>query len=484
MKMMISKRLLNFVLIFILIVSLGNQQNTSLKINAEEKGKLKYLILTVKTEDKKLYKNYIQEREKKYDIQIISLQEKNTPNKAPQVKKLLKAIKKDFDFYYAAFSSKIAFSYEIFWEGKMGTSDWVSDSYYTNLYDKVDNNSEFLLSRIIDSSLGVEWKTLILGSSYIEIAEPFRKFPYYNKFCSGCIDREIDASESGEEEKHKVIDLGFKAITLYDTDSSMQPKYKPDKPLNKKNHAETFKNAFVFIGGSTWEPLNVFDDYKITKYETFCRAIWTDADKNGVVDNYKSEIEVEEFESLKNPDNIKRIALLGSFDQHKNFNLDKLGKFFYAFVFGGNLSELLKGETISESVSDKYLYDIAFGPPETRLIDVVSSPTISLSPSSIQESSVITIPLKEKEYKFQIMNQGDADLNFTIEVDSHEITITPLTATVAPNGSQEITIKLGGLPNIPTIEPLSSPKKKSTQMRIISNCFEKTKVINIKWTGT
>jgi len=38
--------------------------------------------------------------------------------------------------------------------------------------------------------------------------------------------------------------------------------------------------------------------------------------------------------------------------------------------------------------------------------------------------------------------------------------LTTLNATVVPNATQEIIIKLGGVVNIPTIEPLSIPKKK------------------------
>jgi len=62
-----------------------------------DKVKEGYLILVPKNSDKPLYDNYIKERQDKYNIKIISLEERKTLNKPETVKGLLK------DIYYNDF---------------------------------------------------------------------------------------------------------------------------------------------------------------------------------------------------------------------------------------------------------------------------------------------------------------------------------------------------------------------------------------------
>jgi hypothetical protein len=62
-----------------------------------EKIKEGYLVLVPRNSDKPLYDNYIKERQGKYDIRIISLEERKTLNKPEKIKELLK------DIYYNDF---------------------------------------------------------------------------------------------------------------------------------------------------------------------------------------------------------------------------------------------------------------------------------------------------------------------------------------------------------------------------------------------
>ena len=62
-----------------------------------DKVKEGYLILVPKNSDKPLYDNYIKERQDKYNIKIISLEERNRPNSPKTIKNLLK------DIYYNDF---------------------------------------------------------------------------------------------------------------------------------------------------------------------------------------------------------------------------------------------------------------------------------------------------------------------------------------------------------------------------------------------
>ena len=55
-----------------------------------DKLKPNYLILVVRNSDKPLYDNYIKERELDYNMKIVSLEEKNIPNSAIGVKRLIK----------------------------------------------------------------------------------------------------------------------------------------------------------------------------------------------------------------------------------------------------------------------------------------------------------------------------------------------------------------------------------------------------------
>jgi len=55
-----------------------------------DKLKPNYLILVVRNSDKALYDNYIKERELDYNMKIVSLEEKNIPNSAIGVKRLIK----------------------------------------------------------------------------------------------------------------------------------------------------------------------------------------------------------------------------------------------------------------------------------------------------------------------------------------------------------------------------------------------------------
>jgi hypothetical protein len=448
--------------------------------NIKALEKTKYLVLVRRNSDKALYKNYVNERYLSYDIRTISLEENKVPNKAARVKELLKVIKQNFDFSIAAFQYSIDYGYEVIWEGKKEKMDLPSDSFYTNLYDKTDGSSEFVLSRIVDSFLNVRWTQLKLASSYIEMAEPFRKFPYYNKFCPKCIDPEIDASIATEKQKEEALSYGFKVVTLYDTDSSIQPQFKPNVSLNEKNHKETLKNAFVFQGGCTWEPLNVFDNYKISRYKTLYRAKWADADENNVVDNYKAEIEVEEYESFANPDNVKRIAILGTFDP-SNVDLEKLGKFFYAFIFSGNLSELLKGQSVGESVNGDYLFDISFGPPEATLMSITDKAKIVFEPQSIQDFNEIDMGYSSC-MDLLIKNVGDDVLEWKIIQKPDWISFSVYNGSIACNSQEIVNITI--ISDIPNVVLESLPKQIVGDIVIETSDRNRSKIkIRIKAKG-
>jgi len=382
---MILRRISVLFVVFVLFFS-------SLSFFAFGEEKVKYLVLVRRASDKQLYANYVAERLSTYDIQMISLEEKNIPNKANRVKALLKTIKQSFDFSILAAQYTIDYGYEAMWEGVKTKMDQPTDEFYWNLDDDSDRIPDFFMSRIVDSSLDIEWKELDLANSFIEIVRPFGKYPRFNKFCSGCIDPAVDGSEYGERNRQEVKNYGFNPITLYDTDSSMQPKYAPDRGLNKENHKKTFQQSFCFVGYKTQEPINVFDNYKGTSYDTLYRAIWSDSDKNGLVDNYNGEITLEEFEDFSSPDYIKRIGILGfNVNNKNNLNIERLGRYFYAFVLSGNINNLLRGSTVSESVAinSDYLYDISFGPPETKLLDVVKKPQIVFEPQTVENNNII-----------------------------------------------------------------------------------------------
>ncbi|MDD3808099.1 MAG: hypothetical protein PHG49_00735, partial [Candidatus Pacebacteria bacterium] len=73
----------------------------------------KYLIVVVPTVDKKLFDKYVVEREKEYDIKVVSLQENGVKNNFQEVSTFIKNMYNEFPYTYLAFHEKIKIGEEI-----------------------------------------------------------------------------------------------------------------------------------------------------------------------------------------------------------------------------------------------------------------------------------------------------------------------------------------------------------------------------------
>jgi len=72
----------------------------------------KYLIVVVPNMDKDLFKKYIEERQAKYDIKIVSLQENGVKNNPDEVLAFIQNVYKDFPYTYLVFHEKIKIAEE------------------------------------------------------------------------------------------------------------------------------------------------------------------------------------------------------------------------------------------------------------------------------------------------------------------------------------------------------------------------------------
>jgi len=72
--------------------------------------------------------------------------------------------------------------------------------------------------------------------------------------CPSCITKPVEKSKQWNELKDYLSSLNIKAITLYETRSSIQPEFKPDYSLNKDNFANIYKSSNVIIAHNTREP--------------------------------------------------------------------------------------------------------------------------------------------------------------------------------------------------------------------------------------
>src|SRR5690606_24883128 len=81
------------------ILAIGEEEK---KVNGE-----KYLIVVVPTVDKDLFKKYIEEREDRFDIKIVSLQENGVKNNPDEVLAFVKKTYNEFPYTYLVFHEKI-----------------------------------------------------------------------------------------------------------------------------------------------------------------------------------------------------------------------------------------------------------------------------------------------------------------------------------------------------------------------------------------
>ncbi len=366
------------VLICLILLGLLFNSNTLTLAIAPPSPKLKwgYLVLVPTEQDKTLYKTYIEERKEEYDIRIISLEERKTPNVPAKIHELIKTI------YYQDFKPK-------------RKTFMVSDLKWVALDEKINSEEKWKVGcyRFIDEhkiypsfitrdSIQRQWTTL--ESVRVEIALPFLRYPYPRACCYQF--DPIDLSISGKKIQDLLKSLNIDHISLYETRSSKQPKYKPTYQLTKTNFInQTFSNkSNIIFTANTWEIIK--RNGEISLHNNLVTSIWTDKNRDGKVDPGDSnrEIILEDFYDFTDCDNIKRIIVL----DNRILDVDGLVNCFYAGVMtdnsflwseGSGPDPLLYSRSLVDSASDLFQYrqaiaelggDLVFGPPETKISDL------------------------------------------------------------------------------------------------------------------
>ena len=189
---------------------------------------------------------------------------------------------------------------------------------------------------------------------------------------------------------------GIETETLYETRSTIQPKYKPSGgSLNRTNFITQHQDFTIIIASSTSEPWNPYDHWKSTEYATLVTSIWQDKNKNGKVED-RSEIDTEEFYDFGDEITHRQI---GFFELSINENRDVLARLqnnYYNFVvikpgdftyspqtIEKAISMLSTGQALGSSCWSQYhnyLSAIDFpisweiwGPPETTINDLIKT---------------------------------------------------------------------------------------------------------------
>ncbi|OQA43377.1 MAG: hypothetical protein BWY48_00504 [Parcubacteria group bacterium ADurb.Bin305] len=366
------------ILICLILIGLLFNSNTLTLAIAPPPPKLKwgYLVLVPTEQDKVLYKTYLEERKEEYDIRIISLEERKTPNVPAKIHELIKTI------YYQDFKPK-------------RKTFMVSDLKWVALDEKINSEEKWKVGgyRFVDeykiypsfiSRTSVQRKWTALESVRVEIALPFLRYPYPRACCYQF--DPIDLSISGKKIQDLLKSLNINHISLYETRSSKQPKYKPTYPLTKTNFInQTFSNkSNIVFTANTWEIIKRNEE--ISLHNNLVTSIWTDKNGDRKVDpgDPNQEITLEDFYDFTDCDNIKRIIVL----DNRILNVDSLVNCFYAGVMtdnsflwseGSGPDPLLYSRSLVDSASDLFQYnravaelegDLVFGPPETNISDL------------------------------------------------------------------------------------------------------------------
>lgn len=326
------------ILICLILIGLLFNSNTLTLAIAPPPPKLKwgYLVLVPTEQDKVLYKTYLEERKEEYDIRIISLEERKTPNVPAKIHELIKTIyyqdfkpkRKTFmvsDLKWVALDEKIAMGKRPPYAGV--TEGYYTDAYYWSMDGDALNYPEIAISRIIRSHLSIQWKTL--NQIQILSAWPFYMYPR-PQFCPGCVSDPWDLSaEMGDFFKNKAKEYKFSIVSLFETRSSIPPEAKPDDSLNKANFLKYLQSSNLVFSTPTLEPINIWSKPipTYTPYNVLTTSIWTDKDKDKKVDNYNREIEIETFFDFNYSDNIKRMAYFVMSDSN---NWYAIAQSFYA----------------------------------------------------------------------------------------------------------------------------------------------------------
>jgi hypothetical protein len=446
-----------FVSLFAVILS----PQQILSIRAEEKQG--YLILVLADYQKEQYSNYIEERQDRFNIQIFSLQEHKKTNKQENVKILMIDIFQSLRFVHCVLDEKITKSLV----KKTGSDgrvwEYYSDFYYSDLDN--DGKADLNLSRM--SAVMAENKKV--KSNKNKVTEGMT-YSYYihTTYCSdiSCAIGPTDPSISGNKIAKSSSDKGIEAMTLYETRSCVQPKYKPTETLNKENFVKHLQNSTIVITNTTSEPWNAYKKWEATKYNTAVTSIWEDKDKNGKVDDTgRSEIEIEEFYSFEEEITNRKIGFFGLSQIEKNV-VNYLKENYYNFVLIGDgyfvyspetlemvMAKLFDGQTLSFSCwSSNYNYLSAvdfpieweiWGPPETTIIDLINIPKLSLKSIEPNEPIDIEIDLGySKERGFSIENIGVGELTWSFTKIPDWISIEPSSGINNANIRIDIVIKI------------------------------------------
>ena len=502
----------NIVFLFFFIVIILFLFDYTLPLSfTKDQDKQNYLILVEREADKQLYQGYIQDRSNRFDITILSLEEKGIPNEPKAIKKLLKELYQISPFYYAVFDETIVF-HTILFTGKDWKNDVRSDNEYVNLDEDDRYIPEFYLSRITHSFLEKQWTTLPQQS--VLFALPILHYDHYVSRCRGYWTSWCDLRFIGHEYSKLLKEKNIPFTEMYENRYSYrQDKIQGTVQLNQENFHNFYKTSSLVISTSTVEPL-IIDLNEITYFYTLhsnlYTATWQDADKDKWVDFEAKEVTIEEFCDFNKLEGYeKRIWILPTLKMPSNnehlycytsrfddlfpniwYLRDNQGKRdSYASAYCLIIDKLLSGESMSKCVFDAYrdyilkyndtnfalLTYFVYGPPETTFQDLIVNAKMDILPKEIQEKSELSIPIQHDSAEITFRNTGAVSIEYAIEFDHSLLEIVPADGSIEPNQEQSVIINI----NLDSYRSLSVPKPKQTTITIKSNAGNR-KII-VRW---
>ena len=424
---------------------------------AQAEEKPSYVVLVSRKSDKPTFDKYVLQRQNRFNVVVLSLEELGVLNNVTGIKTAIKKLD-----YPKGTNLAVDSKVKVFEKTKI-TERYVSGN--------IDQTNEAEIS-----SLSYLWEQFNVG-----IVDPLAEFPsqkkekiaiagpvdIYNRYTIGiCCDTGTKEESKGLSEIANIMSVPID--TYFETRGTYKCNVTPKYPI--VDLASNINQYGILYVRNTNEPVSVFsglNGWKYSEYDYPTTSVWIDTDKNQHVDNYNAEITTEQywnglgFQGLLISDTIKPPNFKGFCVTRNNYQYTDIDilRFFMLNVdqqkpISVAIQNLYKAaEEVAlkrEDIFFKKLFSaiygltwVLYGPPEMTLTDFIELPKVLLKPNSLNE---IAEPEIDFGYStrtvFTIANIGIADLIWNFSTIPDWISITPTSGENPCNAQTDIVLAI------------------------------------------